>query len=447
MGKFSIHDGDDYRHLLSRRAAMTLSRTGGNDDQDALKLESKVLFHEKVTAKSESYGGIHPLVALHSHQASLGPLLQKALAQCNAFTSSDGSKAQWRPDFVSVTRGPGMRSNLTVGLEAAKGLALAWGVPLVGVHHMQAHALTPRLCSTLRSAEDPTRIITRSADGNGGTNALQWTPSTLEPTFPFLSVLASGGHTMLIESSTLLEHRTLAETADIAIGTCLDKAARAILPSELLIPPYGRALENFAFPDGESSYSYTPPAQRKDELELRQTAWGWAIRPPLAETTYGKSNRRMVYSFAGMLTYVQRLFADSAERCVDERRKMGREVMRVAFEHLASRILLHLSDLTLTEREKVNTVVVSGGVAANSFLRHVLRAMLNVRGFEHIKLEFPPIELCTDNALMIAWAGMEMFDAGYHSELNILPIRKWSMDPDVEDGGILGVGGWKKRTE
>ena len=68
--------------------------------------------------------------------------------------------------------------------------------------------------------------------------------------------------------------------------------------------------------------------------------------------------------------------------------------------------------------------------------------MLDARGYEHIKAVFPPPSLCTDNALMIAWAGMEMYTSGYSSTLNMTPIRKWSMDPRAEDGGILGAEGW-----
>lgn len=80
-------------------------------------------------------------------------------------------------------------------------------------------------------------------------------------------------------------------------------------------------------------------------------------------------------------------------------------------------------------------------------MRHLIRAMLDARGYQHIALEFPPIELCTDNALMIAWTGFEMFQAGYRSSLEIQPLRKWSMDSQSEDGGILGVGGWTNVNE
>ena len=407
---------------------------------DSNDFKTRVDFHETVTAKSEQYGGIHPIAALESHQRELAPLVQRALGtlqERSKHNDYDGLELR-RPDFVTVTRGPGMRSNLAVGLNMAKGLATAWEVPLVGVHHMQAHALTARLCSVLQSTEGEVVYSNKSDD-----SAMEfWEPEDIEPRFPFLSVLVSGGHTMLIDSKSLTKHSILAETADIAIGDFLDKAARAILPPDALKAPFGKALEDFAFPqndvDNAPIYDYEPPARRQDEMEALATEWDWSLAPPLSESKSGdKSSRRMMYSFAGLLTSVERLAA--RDMGMDERRDLAREVQRVAFEHLASRILLHLTSETTTRE----TIVVSGGVASNTLLRHVLRSILDVRGYEHVELIFPPVELCTDNALMIAWAGMEMYDAGYESELSIAPLRKWSMDPRAEDGGIVGVGGWK----
>ncbi|KAI6894190.1 hypothetical protein KC318_g10443 [Hortaea werneckii] len=415
-----------------------------------------VLFHEKVTANNDEYTGIHPLVALDSHRANLAPLVQRARKRLSLYNSDDTqpSNSSLPLKFVAVTRGPGMRSNLAVGLDTAKGIAVALDKPLIGVHHMQAHALTPRLLTAM----------TNKAQGG----------SQLEPAFPFLTVLVSGGHTMLLNSTSLTEHRTLAETQDIAIGDFLDKASRAILPPERLRPPFGKALEEFAFcsqirkvdetmtenleiekgseyplseeviQPSEPDYSdYSPPSRRQDELESRSTRWGWALTPPLAESKGGdKSSRRMVYSFAGLLTSIERLVKRPDPLfLLRERQDLAREVQRVAFQHLASRILLYLeSSSTFTG----DTVVVSGGVASNSFLRHVLRSTLDARGYQHIKLCFPPVELCTDNALMIAWAAIEMHRAGYTSSLDIGPIRKWSMDPNAADGGILGPAGWIK---
>ena len=377
----------------------------------------RVHFHKTVTANNNAYNGIHPLVALRSHQASLAPLIQEAL------------NASPMPELIAATRGPGMRSNLSVGLDTAKGLALAWNLPFIGVHHMQAHTLTARLVSAMHATEH---------DG-----------SRITPAFPFLTVLVSGGHTMLINSTELNDHFILAETQDIALGDYFDKSARAILPNEMLKTPYGKSLEDFAFPNQVEDYDYSPPTRRSDELRRRKTSWGWSLGPPLAE----KSSKSMIYSFSGLLTAVERLAAFKVDEhgCItaeirlpedftlEERQEMAREVQRVGFEHLASRILLHLAS---PYASGIETIVVSGGVASNSFLRHMLRAVLDARGFSHIKLNFPPVCLCTDNALMIAWTAMEMWHAGYQSTLDIEPLRKWSMDPTAESGGILGVGGW-----
>jgi len=192
-----------------------------------------------------------------------------------------------------------MNRNLAIGMDTAKGLAVAWGIPYVGVHHMQAHALTPQLVTALNSP---------SSDK---------TPP--RPNFPFLSLLVSGGHTQLVLSSSLTSHRILANAIDA--------------DPETLLP----ALQN--------------------------------------------------------------------------------------------------------------SLVVAGGVASNSFLMHVLKETLKVR-YPKLKKQYdvvsPPVELCTDNAAMIAWAGMEMFENGWHTDLTATPISKWPMDP-AHGPGLLGVDGWLRR--
>ncbi|KAK1052372.1 Mitochondrial tRNAs modification protein [Friedmanniomyces endolithicus] len=299
-----------------------------------------------------------------------------------------------------------MRSNLSVGIDTAKGIATALDIPLVGVHHMQAHALTPRLMTAIANADE-------SQKHENCTGAKGEQMATLKPAFPFLTLLVSGGHTMLLDSRGLTGHRLLAETGDIAVGQFLDKAARAILLPELLEAPYGRALEEFTFQTiGEygstngsrdqrtiedpahaepcqAQYAYTAPQTQQDLMKRHDSPWGWSLSPPLVERAGGES-KRMAYSFAGLLTTVQRLVtqraADTGGVTLAERRALAQEA----------------ADW------KGDTIVVSGGVAANKFLRHVLRSILDARGFGHIKLAFPPIELSTDNALMIAWAGVEI---------------------------------------
>lgn len=454
-------------------AVLSISR-----EANSTRLRSNVLFHEKVTANPHGYNGIHPLVALDSHRKELGHLVQRAvqkleptspksIADCfdskSSHSNADPSISfrERRPDFVTVTRGPGMRSNLDVGLNTAKGLALAWNVPLLGVNHMQAHALTPRLCATLGGEISFDQELQAHGENVG------WNPNDLEPRFSFLGLLVSGGHTMLIESRSLVDHRILAETQDIAIGDYLDKVARMILTESELKIPYGKALEDFAFGLGAEMISrYKAPKRRQDELESRATGYTWSLSPPLAQSRRGeKSSRRMLFSFSGLLSSILRLkntlvaegpeVDTSTERKssmpLAERQELAREAQRVAFEHLGSRILLHLKDSGIPKDNLPGVspydIVVSGGVASNRFLRHVLRSMLDARGYHRIRLLFPPPELCTDNALMIAWSGLEMYDEGYQSELSIEPLKKWSMDPRADDGGILGVGGWKHASQ
>lgn len=197
---------------------------------------------------------------------------------------------------------------------------IVWQIPLVGVHHMQAHALTPRLVSALEQPPE----------------------ASPEPAFPFLSVLASGGHTLIIQSESLTEHRLLGTTSDIAVGECLDKVARILLPPELLQSTrstmYGALLERFAFmqTDGgadaqgfggnasirpQSSTSaagcsakqyleaygrgyewYEVPSNHEEALMKNVTKWGWSLNQPLITAHGGKKIKNIELSFAGLLT-------------------------------------------------------------------------------------------------------------------------------------------------
>ncbi|KAF1913913.1 glycoprotease family-domain-containing protein [Ampelomyces quisqualis] len=467
---------------------MTLAIETSCDDTSVAILEktaehgrhvAQLHFHRKVTSDNAAFLGVHPLVSLRSHQENLANLVHEAIAhlppkeashvvigqgvlQGKAHESSEHVIMRRLPDFISVTRGPGMRSNLFTGLDTAKGLAVAWQKPLVGVHHMQAHALTPRLVS-----------------------ALGLPPTTsLEPNFPFLSILASGGHTLLVHSLSATEHRLLGSTNDIAVGECLDKLARILLPPELLQTTkstmYGALLDQFAFaqrvPDNVAGRSprqvsssgaprnksvtdatgcsareyletsgdydwYEVPSNHEDALKKSATKWGWSLNQPLITGRAGPKIENSELSFSGLLTAAERVVryqTDPATRkrtkierniddiSLEEKRDVARETMRAAFEHVAYRVILAFQSMNHDSAPR--SVVLAGGVAANAFLRHILASTLCAHGDPDVKLYFPPPSYCTDNAAMIAWTGLEMFEAGHTDPLSIRAIRKWPLE-------------------
>ena len=475
-----------------RRALLTLAIETSCDDTCVAVLHktgpaARLLFHRRVTADSRAYGGIHPAAAVTAHVETLAGLVRDALpflppapapetpggpadADADAARSPrsmlvPGPGRVRTPDFVSVTRGPGMPAALATGLGIAKGLAVAWGVPLVGVHHMQAHALTPRLVDALERG----RAAGVFGDKGGPTDlGYHAPPSGLPnqppppavpggdgpvPAFPFLSLLVSGGHTLLLSSHGLTTHRILAEAANMAIGDLLDKVGRALAapsaaadsaPPEPQVP-FAVQLERLAFPGGTPDMAayYTPPARRRDELAVytsRAAGPGWRLAPPLP------SSRAMRFDFstlhrdavgaAGAL-----MGAGAADGA---RRELARETLRLAFEHVAGRVLFAL-EAAVGGGARPGTLVLAGGVAGSAFLRWVLRAVLDARGHGAVRIVAPPVALCTDNAAMIAWAGAEMYEAGWRTGLGVRAVRKWSLDPEAEDGGIPGAEGWERK--
>lgn len=433
--------------LVLRRNLLTLAIESSCDDtcvailskhpgrHSSRSAKAKLHFNEKVTAKNTGKGGIVPVEALKSHDTHLAKLVEKSLPSLpEASDAVPWSKKLWlrdggvrqKPDFISVTRGPGMPVNLAVGLNTAKALAVAWQVPLVGVHHMQAHALTPRLVDALMHSD------------KSGTDSVR-------PEFPFLTLLVSGGHTMLLYSKGLVEHDILASTTDTAIGDELDKCGRLILPKELLETTpdtsYGKYLSAYAFKSAADYAMWSIPRSRRDEVDKPVNKYGWNFVTPMSK------NRTLAFSYAAIASQVKSVLLDrqsgsDGRRMGDEERiLLAQTALGTAFEHLGSRTMIALEKLR-DQGVQISTLVVSGGVAANDFLRYYLRRMLDLRSFGSVNLVFPPVELCTDNAAMIAWAGMEMFETGYWTDLGCTPIRKWSMDSQGEGGGILGIEGW-----
>jgi N6-L-threonylcarbamoyladenine synthase len=282
------------------------------------------LLHSQV-AMHQAYGGVVPELASRDHVRRLLPLVREALAAAGSDrTSIDG---------VAYTAGPGLIGALLVGAGFARSLAYAWGKPAVPIHHLEGHLLAPLL----------------EADA---------------PAFPFLALLVSGGHTQLVDVSSIGRYRILGETLDDAAGEAFDKTAKMLgLPY-----PGGAALAALA--EAGRSGRFVFPRPMLD-------------RPGL------------MFSFSGLKTAA--LVALRGRAMDDElRADVARGFQEAVVDTLAEK---SRRALRATGHRRL---VVAGGVGANRKLRERLAVVALESG---AKLYFPRAEFCTDNGAMIALAG------------------------------------------
>ncbi|KAJ3574656.1 hypothetical protein NP233_g1622 [Leucocoprinus birnbaumii] len=361
---------------FSRRHFNVLAIETSADDTCAAVVNSSREILSNVVIKQndvhKGYGGIHALLAIHEHMRNMPFAVKRALTEAGLDPVRD-------IDGVAFTRGPGMAGCLAVGCNAAKTLGLSLDKPLVGVHHMQGHALTSILTS-----KDP-------------------------PKYPFLTLLISGGHTLLLLATSNTRFKILATTDDGAIGRCIDRVARSLGLEWGSLGP-GAALEKFVNEDPNPDISDIPP---------------------IPKVTPG----RLFFSFGGYHSWMELfLKAEGGIETFDisRKRRLARAFQSAVFGHLEEKVLLGLK--WCADRDiHVQDLVVSGGVASNQYLRERLRQCLDSSApSQAIRLVFPPPHLCTDNAAMIGWAAMHRFLAGDHDTYDILPRSKWSIEDILE---------------
>jgi len=267
---------------------------------------------------------------------------------------------------------------LSVGSNAAKTLAAALNKPVVGVHHMQAHALTPFLTS--------------------------W-PNP--PSFPFITLLVSGGHTLLLLATSIKSFRILATTADESIGRSFDKVSRMLKLRWSKSGP-GAALEEFC--EEAISRSETLPEVPPPPLPMR-----------------GK----LAFSYAALHSYVERYIHGKGgieNLDLPLRQALGCAFQSAAAAQLEEKLLLSM-DWCKRHNIRIRHVVMSGGVASNLFIRKRLETCLTSATEENsMTLVYPPPSLCTDNAVMIAWASMSRFLEHDYDDYSIDLRPKWSIE-------------------
>ena len=344
--------------------------------------KAKLLGHalHSQTEMHERYGGVVPELASRDHMVRILPLLDECLRQAQ-FDLRD-------IDSIGVTQGPGLAGALWVGTSFAYGLGLAIGKPVHPVHHLEGHLLSPLL------------HLVGETDQASSDHVAQLTPS-----FPFVALLVSGGHSQFLEVTGIGEYKLLGETIDDAAGEAFDKSAQLLG----LGYPGGPAVAKLAEGGVPGRFRLPRPLLRKQGLDL---------------------------SFAGLKTAVltqvqklggtQALLKTDAQTC-QTRADLAAEVQAAIVELLCEKSMAALDQTGHSQ------LVVSGGVSANKEMRKRLFQAAEERT---ARVFFPPPALCTDNGVMIAWAaGLRLLSGLKRSETD-RPARTPGHDAA---GRVLGM--------
>ncbi len=304
------------------------------------------------------FGGVVPEIAARAHVEIVDLLIARALGHVGLLAND--------VDGVAAAAGPGLIGGVMVGLMAGKGVALACGKPFIAVNHLEAHALTARL--------------------------------TANVAFPYLVLLASGGHTQILAVNGVGDYDRLGATMDDAIGEAFDKTAKLLgLPF-----PGGPAVEAAA-QDGDPDRFLLP-------------------RPLI-----GRPNAD--FSLSGLKTAVRQAAESAAPLRPRDVADLCASFQAAVVDVVEDRIRMGLKLFRRRVGAAPRAVVVAGGVAANVALRAALSRFCAQAG---LPLVAPPPKLCTDNGAMIAWAGVERLRLGMTDGFDFPARARWPLDPKSE---------------
>jgi N6-L-threonylcarbamoyladenine synthase len=316
------------------------------------KILANVIAGQKV---HEAYGGVVPELASRAHQQNIVPVVDHAI-QTAGISKREISA-------IAYTRGPGLLGSLLVGASFAKTMALALDIPLIEVNHMQAHILAHFI---------------KEKDGTGSL-----------PSFPFLCLTVSGGHTQIVKVNGYFDYEVLGETIDDAAGEAFDKVAKIL---------------GFPYPGGPIIDKF---AQEGDPKKF-----------PFPHPRVPEYN----YSFSGLKTSFLNFINNSlkGDEHFIEKNKVD---ICASIQHTIVEILLD-KFLKAAKSTGIKELALAGGVSANSGLRKALMALAEKN---HYKLYIPKFEYCTDNAAMIAMTGYLKFKENIFSSMDAVPQARYKI--------------------
>ncbi len=311
------------------------------------------------------YGGVFPEVASRAHAETISAVVAQAM---------DAARANYADlDAIAVTRGPGLVGSLLVGINFAKGLALMTGLPLLGINHLEGHIYS-----------------------------LWLTAGFIEPRFPALALIVSGGHSELLLMRAHGSYQRLGGTIDDAAGEAFDKVGRLLgLPF-----PGGPAIEAAALKGDQRAYNF-PIAKTASPYDLSFSGLKTAVMRQATIQPNARRNKRK----------------RGAERVAELRGDVDIGDIAAAFQMALVDALVRAAARAAHDFA-VNAVLLSGGVSANVLLRERLAAALD------LPLWVPPLALCTDNAAMIGAAAHFRFLAGQRSSLDFEARASWRLSGD-----------------
>ena len=339
--------------------------TSCDETSGAVVIDGKTIASNIVASQIDihaQYGGVFPELASRAHVEAIGVVVDEAMR--------DAGVSFERLDAIAVTRGPGLVGSLLVGVNYAKGLALATDKPLLGVNHLEGHIYSLWLTQPHR-----------------------------EIVFPVVVLIVSGGHSELLLMTGHGQYERLGGTLDDAAGEAFDKIGRVLgLPF-----PGGPNIERAASQGNPRAFNF-PRAKRDETYDFSFSGLKTAV---MRETTVASSSA-----------------ARRGERSVDRIPKLRTDI---SINDVAASFQAALVD-TLVEKtaraakaHKATEVLIAGGVSANSLLRQAMRSATE------LPVRYPPLNLCTDNAAMIAAAGYFRYNTGLRSDLNMDVQPMWPL--------------------